>query len=121
VILKHLQQLRLHGQRHLPDLVEEDRSPARLLELATLGMIGPGERAALVAEQLALEKREGQGRAIDLHERLGVPPGTLVEAPRHHLLADPALPGDQHSDVGRRAPPDVASTRRMAALLTSAS
>ena len=31
--------------------------------------VRPGERTALVPEELALEQRLGKGRAVDLHER----------------------------------------------------
>jgi glutamyl-tRNA reductase len=46
--------------RHLADLVEEQRAAVGGLEEADLLAIGAGERAALVAEQLALEQGLGQ-------------------------------------------------------------
>src|SRR5256885_9567371 len=49
------------------------------LELARLLAGGAGERAALVAEELALEQLGGQRRAVDLHERLAAPRRALVQ------------------------------------------
>ena len=42
--------------RHVADLVEEERAAVGLLEAALAGARGAGERALLVAEQLALEQ-----------------------------------------------------------------
>jgi len=56
LLLKHSQQFRLRRERDVPDLVEKDRSPVALLELADASPVGPGERALLVPEQLALEQ-----------------------------------------------------------------
>ena len=55
-LLQDAQQLGLHGQRHVADLVEEERAAARALELAAPLLGRAGERAGLVAEQLALDE-----------------------------------------------------------------
>ncbi|MNT37476.1 hypothetical protein D3C72_1736150 [compost metagenome] len=52
--LQHAQQLGLHAQRQLPDLVEKERAAIGDLELAVAVLHGAGERAALVAEELAV-------------------------------------------------------------------
>ena len=70
-VLQHVQQLGLQRRLHLADFVEEDRAGVRLLELADARRRRAGERALLVAEQLALEQLGRQRRAIDLDERLG--------------------------------------------------
>ena len=57
---------------HLADLVQEDRSVVRVLELAELALLGAGEGALLEAEELALEQLRRQRRAVDLHEGLVV-------------------------------------------------
>ena len=62
------------------------------------------ECPALVAEELALEKVHRQRRAVDLHERPAASQGAPVEGPGDDLLADPALTGDEHGDVGRGDP-----------------
>ena len=55
-LLQDAQQLRLQVERHVADLVEEERAAGRGLELADAALDGAGEGAALVAEQLALEQ-----------------------------------------------------------------
>ena len=55
--------------RHLADLVEEDGAAVGGLEQAALLLPRVGERAPLVAEQLALEQLLGQRRAGDVDER----------------------------------------------------
>ena len=73
------EQLDLRGLAHLPDLVEEDRAAVRDLEEARLGPVGPGERAALVAEQLALQQLLLQGGALDDDEGPAPPGAARVE------------------------------------------
>jgi hypothetical protein len=50
-----VQQFGLQRRLHLADLVQEDRAGVGLLELADPRGRGAGERALLVAEELALE------------------------------------------------------------------
>ena len=59
-LLQHPQELRLRGQAHLADLVEEQHAARRELHLTGLGLLRARERAALVAEQLRLEQLLGQ-------------------------------------------------------------
>ena len=87
------------ARRHLADLVEHDRAALGELELADACRAGAGERAALVAEQLAFEQVGRQRRAVDLHERLGPPRRPPVQLARDHFLADAALAAQQHADV----------------------
>ena len=54
---------------HLADLVEEDRALVGRLELADLLLGRAGERALLVAEQLAFQQRLGQRGAVEADER----------------------------------------------------
>ena len=68
-LLQHAQQLRLQLERQLADLVEEHGAAVRQLEAADLAGVRAGEGAALVAEQLALDQRRRQRRAVDDHER----------------------------------------------------
>src|SRR5690606_34910941 len=95
-LLHDAQQLRLQRRGHVADLVEEQRTAARLDEQTRARGGRAGERAARVAEQLALEQRLGQRRAVDREERtLATRPG-LVERARDELLAAAALAADQH-------------------------
>src|SRR5436190_170647 len=70
LLLEEPQDFRLRGRGHVADFVEEDGAAARLLELADPLPVGPGERPLLVPEQLALQQRLGDGRAVDGEERL---------------------------------------------------
>ena len=56
-------------QRQLRDLVQKQGAAVGLGEDAATGRDRPGERAFGVAEQLALEQRGGEGRAVDGDER----------------------------------------------------
>ena len=57
------------GERQLADLVQEHRARVGRPRTCPACAGGARERAALVAEQLALEQLTGQRRAVDLHER----------------------------------------------------
>ena len=69
-VLQHAQQLHLHRQRHVVDVVEEDRAAVGQLEAAGPILDRAGERAALVAEQLRLDQRFREERAADRDERM---------------------------------------------------
>ena len=62
--LKEAQEPRLRFEREIGDLVEEERRAVGELEDADPGTIGPRERAALVAEELALEERRRHRVAV---------------------------------------------------------
>src|SRR3954469_15067812 len=87
---------------HLADLVEEDGSLVGELELSRLLAGRAGERAALVAEELALEELAGKGRAVDLHERFATAHAALVQRAGDALLPDAALATDEDRNVGLR-------------------
>ena len=55
-LLQHAQELHLHLAGELADLVEEQGAAVRELEATGLLRDRAGERAALVAEELALEQ-----------------------------------------------------------------
>ena len=65
LVLEHPQQLGLHAQRQVADLVEEERPAVGELEPAFFLPVGAGERPPLVAEQLALQQVLGKRRAVD--------------------------------------------------------
>src|SRR5262249_48092116 len=68
--LEHAQELRLHVERQLANFVEEDRAPVGKLEGPLSGVDRPGERAAFVAEELALDERVADRAAVDDQEGL---------------------------------------------------
>src|SRR5262249_60796614 len=72
-ILEDLQQLPLHADRQEADLVQEQRATVGGLEEPGLRLLCSGEGPALEAEELRLEKRLGDRRAVDLDERCGRP------------------------------------------------
>src|SRR6185295_3274280 len=84
--LENAQQLRLHGQRQLADLVEEQRAAVGRLEQPRLVVGRAGERAAHVPEQLALEQRFDDGGAVDGDEALAAARAQLVNRVRDALL-----------------------------------
>ncbi len=102
LLLQRAQQLHLHRRRHVADLVEEQRPAVGELEPPELLLDRTGERALLVAEQLALEQRLGQRGAVDLDERAVRAPAQAVDRARDQLLARAGLARDEHGRVGRR-------------------
>jgi len=77
---------------HLADLVEEDGSLVGELELPRLLAGRAGERAALVAEELAFEELAGKGCAVDLDERFPAANAALVEGAGMPSLPTPLSP-----------------------------
>src|SRR5204863_711263 len=86
-LLERAEELRLHVDRQLPDLVEEERAAARLDEQTRALRLRVGERAAGVSEELALEQRVRNGGAVDRDERPVLPPALAVDRPGDELLA----------------------------------
>src|SRR5262249_52456515 len=101
-LLQDAQQLRLELQRRLADLVEKDRAAIGQLEPADALRHGAGERAFLVAKELALEQPGRDRRAIALHIGLRAAGAQVVHRPRNQLLADAGLAVDQYSRIGGR-------------------
>ena len=101
-LLEHAQHLGLRLRAHVADLVEEDRSLVRLLELADLLFGGASERALLVAEELGLDQLLRDRGAVDLHEPLAAAQAVAMNGAGDELLADAALAEQQHRGIGRR-------------------
>ena len=95
-LLQRAQELDLHLDRDLADLVEEQRAAVGELEAARLGADRAGEGALLVAEQLGLHQRLGDGGAVDLDERPVLRGELLVQRLGDQLLAGARLAGDEH-------------------------
>ena len=87
------------GQRHVADLVQEDRALVGHLEAADALSVGAGERALFVAEQLALHQRRRQRRQVDLDQRPFGVGRVLVQHLGHRFLARAGLADDQHVGV----------------------
>ena len=86
LLLDGLEQLRLHLEAHGADLVQKQGALVRREKLSLAGLIGSGESALPVAEELGLEKVLGVGRAVDRDELAG-PAGMVVDDPRQARLA----------------------------------
>ena len=95
-LLQHAQQLDLRHRHHLGDLVEEQRAAIGQLEAAGAPIGGAGERAALVPEDLALEQRLRNRRAVDGDKRRLGARAELVDRLRDQLLARARLADDEH-------------------------
>ena len=95
-------ELRLKVEREVPDLVEQDRPPVRLLEASRARAHGAREGAALVAEELALDQPARDRGAVHLDERPPAPPAEVVDGLRGELLPRPRLAGDEDRRVRRR-------------------
>ncbi len=99
-LLQHAEQVDLCPGRQLADLVEEERAPASHLEPAGLLAVGAAEGPLLVAEQLAVDERLGQGADARGDERPRPAGAGVVQGPGDQLLARAALPLDHHGDIG---------------------
>src|SRR5262249_15400755 len=96
---QHAQQLELHVERDALDFVEEERASRRQLDLADAIVDGPGEGAPLVPEELALEQRVREGRAVDGHEAPALALTLEMDRARGELLAGTRLAVDEHRRV----------------------
>ena len=105
-LLEGAQQLALHRLGKLAHLVEEEGPAVRRLEEPLLRLHGPGEGAANVPEQLALDQRLGDGGAVDRDEGELLPGAAGVEGGGHQLLPRSALAQDHHVGVGGGDPVD---------------
>ena len=93
------QDLRLRRQRQVADLVQKQRPPLSLLELARpFHHIRGG--ATHHAEQLALHQRFGQRGTVHRYQRPLRPLAMLVQTARHQFLAGTTLA--PHQDVAVR-------------------
>jgi hypothetical protein len=95
-VLQHPQQLHLHRQRHVVDVVEKDRAAVRELEATRAILDRARERPAFVAEELRLDQGLREQRAADGDERRMPATARLMDQGRRHLLARAALARDEH-------------------------
>jgi hypothetical protein len=91
--------LRFFGE--LGDLVEEERAAVGAPDQALALLVGAGERAAAMAEQLALDEVAREGAAVDRDE-CAAAAGGVVDRARDQLLAGAGLAADEDRDAGAR-------------------
>ncbi len=106
-VVDHAQELRLEAQVEGLELVEKEHALVRLAQQPAAVAVGAGERAAPVAEELALEEIRGRERAVVGHEGSLREPGMCVDRARDELLAGPRRPGHEHVDVAARRHQDA--------------
>lgn len=98
-LLYEAEQAHLHRERHVSDLVEEDRAVVGVFKLAHAPLaVGSGEGALLIAEKLALQQALRYVAAVYGHE-VSAPPAEVVYGPCHYLLARAGFP--LYENVGR--------------------
>ena len=115
LVLQNAQQLGLRGQRHIADLIQEQRAAVGVLEQPGLVVGGAGEGALDVAEQFAFKQRLHHGRAVQHHVAARRCRAQAVQRLRHQILAGPGLAGNQHGAIMRRHAADASKTSRTSA------
>src|SRR2546428_297234 len=90
----------LHARRQLRHLVEEQGAAVRRLEEAVAVLPGAGERALLVAEELALHEVFRDRAAVHGNKRLVAARAVLVDQARGELLAAARFARDIHRRLG---------------------
>ena len=98
---EHSEQLGLHGQGQLADLIQEDRSPVGGLEEPLSLYIGSGESTFDVPKEFAFDQVFWQRSAIDRNEGFVAPQTFFMHGASHKLLATTRLTSDQNRAVGR--------------------
>src|SRR5207249_65575 len=82
LVLQEPEDLGLGQRRHVANLVQENRAPGTLLELADPLALGSGEGPFFVAEQLAFQESLGNGGAIDGQKGACRTPAVVVDGAR---------------------------------------
>ena len=98
-LLENAQQLHLHVDAHVADLVQEQRAAVGQLETPNARGQRAREGAFLVTEQLALEQLAWNRAAVDRDERPARARGQLMNAPGDQLFAATGLAANQHRAV----------------------
>src|SRR5271154_5159218 len=97
--LKHPQQGNLGFARHFTDLIEKDRPVVRDFEAPGMALIGTGEGAFLVAEELGRDQRRWSDSAIHPCENRSGSTRPPVNRASDQLLSCATLTGDQNSGI----------------------
>ena len=100
-LLQHAQDLDLHRQRHVADLVEEQRAAVGHFETALARGDRAGEGSLLVTEQLGLEQLARDRAAVDGDERPVAARRLVMHGARDDFLAGAGLAGDEHRGLVR--------------------
>jgi len=109
--LERAEKPRLEVERELGDLVDEERPLVRLLEDAVMAGGGPGEGAALVAEELARNERGTERARVERHERPRGARARVVKSAGRELLAGARIPRHENGSLERREAEQLAPER----------
>ena len=101
-LLQKTQQLGLQAQRHLADLVQEERASLCHLDSSRIRLHGSGESAARVSEEFGFEQGLGNGGAIDHREGAPGARTQLMNGAGHDFLAAAGRARDQHGCIPLR-------------------
>ncbi|CCJ84281.1 hypothetical protein BN133_658 [Cronobacter dublinensis 582] len=102
LLLQHAQQLRLEIQRHVAHFIQKQAALVGKLKTPDTLRAGTGKRAALVAEQIALQQACGHRRAVEFHHPPPVAVAQVMDSARDKLFAGAGFTEDQHRTVAFR-------------------
>ncbi len=109
LLLQHAQQLALQRQRHVADLVQQQRATISGLELAVAPLaLGAGVGAGRHTEELGLEQGFGHGGDVHADEGFGGACTRGMDTVRQQLLAGAGLAEQQDGRIGHRHAPRLA-------------
>src|SRR5581483_10040158 len=100
-VLQHAQQLGLHHDGHVTDLVKKQRSAVGLFEFAQVTGGRAGERSFLMAEQFRLDQLRGDSGAVQSYERPRAARTLVVYGPRNQLFTGTGLAENADARFGR--------------------
>src|SRR6185437_6436075 len=94
--LNYPQQLCLHRQIEIPDLVKKQRAAFRLFQQPELALIGAGKGSALIPEEFAFKEILGNRGTVDPHERPRRPRPIVMDHPCQELFPCSCLAQQHH-------------------------
>ena len=100
-LLEEPEQLHLHRDGEVADLVQEERTAVRRLGAPDAPLARVGEGALLVAEELGLDQGLWERGAVENHERAVLARREALERLGHQLLAGAAFAADEHRRLAR--------------------
>src|SRR5271165_5313141 len=95
-VFEHPQQLRLGGDRHLADFVEQQSAALGEFKASGAAIERSRESAFLVAENLAFDERLGNGGAVDGDKGLSLAITERVDGARYEFFAGSAFTGNEN-------------------------
>ena len=99
VVLEYAEEFGLEGQGKGGDFIEEESAAVGQFNLARAGFGGPGESAALAAEELGLDEVLGQGSAVQANVWLVCAGAESHDGASNQLFSRAAFAADQNIDI----------------------